>query len=686
MKNINLLLENSLRQNDIDILTTEIEVLPGINGFKIINSNEMRIEFDESKITIDKITSLIAKLGYPLKEGRVDKPNIKEHTYSVNGMHCASCELLIEKKLLELRNIKSVEAKADKGEVIIEYSEHKPSEGKLNHLFKKENYTFFDQPTITRKESKNQEFLIIFGIAILIIIGFLSLNKFGLSGLVSVNSTSSLPAFFIFGILAGISSCAALVGGIVLSMSKQWLGLYSTEQSTWQKLQPHLMFNSGRLLSYTFFGFLLGLIGSKLNISLRFTSLLIIAVSAMMVFLALQMLGVKSFRKFQFTLPKFITRYIANETNFKGEYMPGIMGALTFFLPCGFTITAQGLALISGNPLQGSLIMLFFALGTAPTLLAIGLSSVKFFSRPHLALRFSKIAGILVLFFALFNFNNQLNVLGITSFNDLFVAKADSKGITDTSDLPPLVDGKQVLKMNASSSGYSPNYLKVRASVPVRWEITDTGTSGCTNAVISSSLFSGQIDLTPGQVSVKEFTAPSQPGKYKFSCWMGMITGVMEVVDSSTSANPNSLNNNLANSTAGNTNQPQTNPSQGSCGGSSGGCGCGGGKRPVINQQTTQINQNENNVQLIKATYTKADDVQPNNITVKAGMPVRLELNPKEDATGCMSTIMIPGFYNTPQQIRAGQPIVMEFTPTQAGDYLITCAMNVPHAYLKVTN
>ena len=457
----------------------------------------------------------------------------KEATYKVSGMHCASCEILIEKKLLEMKNIKSVKAKAGKGEVTIEYSENKPSTEKLNCLFEKENYTFFDQLTIETKEKNNNESLNIFGIAILIIIGFLSLNRFGLSGLVSVNSTSSLPAFFIFGILAGISSCAALVGGLVLSLSKQWLELYSDRESTWQKLQPHLMFNSGRLLSYTFFGFLLGLVGSKLNISLRFTALLIIAVSIMMVFLALQMLGFKTFRKFQFTLPKFITRYIADETNFKGEYMPAILGALTFFLPCGFTITAQGLALISGNPFQGGLIMLVFALGTAPTLLAIGLSSVKFSSRPHLALRFSKIAGILVLFFALFNFNNQLNVLGFTSFNDLFVSKATSKGITDVSDLPPLVDGKQVIKMDASSSGYSPNYFKVRAGQTVRWEITDTGTSGCTNAVISDSLFSGQINLTTGQTSIKEFTAPTQPGKYKFSCWMGMITGTMEVVTNS---------------------------------------------------------------------------------------------------------------------------------------------------------
>ena len=84
--------------------------------------------------------------------------------------------------------------------------------------------------------------------------------------------------------------------------------------------------------------------------------------------------------------------------------------------------------------------------------------------------------------------------------------------------------------MDASSRGYSPNYFKVRVGIPVRWEITDKGTSGCTNAIISKSLFEGEILLTPGQTSIKEFT-PEKPGKYKFSCWMGMVSGTIEVVD-----------------------------------------------------------------------------------------------------------------------------------------------------------
>jgi len=519
--------------------------------------------------------------------------NTKEHTYYIKGMHCASCEVLIEKKLLGLRNIKSVESSAARGEALIEYENKRPAIKKLNEIFKKEGYVFSDLPirqTDGQKEtitgSKTKEFLIILGAGLLLIVGFIGLNKLGLAGLVNVGSKSSLPMFFALGLLAGISSCAALVGGLILSMSKQWAEIYSENDSVWKKIQPHLIFNTGRVLSYGVFGAALGALGGQLNLSLKFGPILVIAVSVMMIFLAGQMFGLKAFRKFQFTLPKFITRFIADESNFKGRYLPFLMGALTFFLPCGFTITAQGLALISGSATQGALIMTFFALGTLPTLSIIGLSSVKFLQKPGLSERFLKIAGMLVLFFALYNINFQLNVLGIASLSDLGIVSNAAKNNSaqnkagsprDEAGLPSIVSGQQILKMDASSRGYSPNYFKVRAGIPVRWEITDKGTSGCTNAVISKSLFEGEIPLTPGQTSVKEFT-PKKAGKYKFSCWMGMISGIIEVVDEDGSATQNNISDpsvELAGSNGSLFTPSGAEELGGSCG-INGGCGCGG--------------------------------------------------------------------------------------------------------------
>jgi sulfite exporter TauE/SafE/copper chaperone CopZ len=546
LKKIKFKLRETLSEKNKYQIESEIDILTGVNDVTVdYQTGECEIEFEQPGMSVAEIIKSIQKLGYQIDREAIEIiSNPNELTYHVGGMHCASCEVLIEKKLLKEPNIKAVDASTNHDQVLIEYAGEKPTIKRLNSLFASDDYTFSDEPIkkektklltfdnqnqllINKKKLKN--LFVVSGVSILFIIGFTLLHKSGFSALISVNTKSALPMFILFGLLAGFSSCAALVGGIILSMSKQWLENYGDDDSTIKKLQPHILFNVGRIISYGVLGAILGSIGSLFQISTTFTSLLVIGISIIMLFLALQMLGVKYFRKFQLAMPRFITRYIADESNFKGRYMPMLMGAATFFLPCGFTITAQGLALASGSALQGGLIMFFFALGTLPALLAIGLSSITFTKKPHVANRFLKIAGVIVLFFVVFNVNAQLNVLGLKSLDDISF-ESSKTAIASEDGLPEIVNGKQILKMDALSFAYEPSRLKVRAGIPVRWEITDKGTSGCTNAVMSKGLFEGQIDLTPGKVSTKEFT-PEKAGRYKFSCWMGMISGVIDVVD-----------------------------------------------------------------------------------------------------------------------------------------------------------
>ena len=90
------------------------------------------------------------------------------------------------------------------------------------------------------------------------------------------------------------------------------------------------------------------------------------------------------------------------------------------------------------------------------------------------------------------------------------------------------------------------------------------------------------------------------------------------------------------------------------------------------------------NIQVIKTTYTSAEDIQPNQFEVKAGTPVRLDIDAKDDGSGCMSSIMVAG-ETEPVFLEGGKTISLEFTPQQAGDLPITCAMGVPRGVIKVT-
>jgi plastocyanin domain-containing protein len=169
--------------------------------------------------------------------------------------------------------------------------------------------------------------------------------------------------------------------------------------------------------------------------------------------------------------------------------------------------------------------MFMFALGSMLSLSFISFASVGFGTHKLWSGRFNTVAGMMVLFFALFTFNSQLNALGLPSANDvtLLFRSSDNTAQTVFGD-----QNVQIMSMEASAYGYSPTSFTVKAGIPVRWEINNIGASGCTNAIIARDFFSGQFPLNPG-MNVIEFT-PQTPGTYKFSCWMGMVSGVIKVM------------------------------------------------------------------------------------------------------------------------------------------------------------
>jgi plastocyanin domain-containing protein len=219
--------------------------------------------------------------------------------------------------------------------------------------------------------------------------------------------------------------------------------------------------------------------------------------------------------------------------------------------------------------------------------------------------------------------------------------------------------------MAQTGRGYSPSSFTIKKGVPVKWIVDSQNAYTCDSVIVVPAL-NIRKNLVAGENTI-EFT-PSQVGKITFSCSMGMYSGQFIVTDGSGATAPSA---------------PSVATRGSSCGGSGGGCGgCGGGApKPAVQAPPAQV---ADDVQIINAGFTYNNDIQPNTFTVKVGKPVRFVVNPTENGAGCMSTIMIPGLYNNPVQIRAGQQIVMEFTPDKPGQYQITCAMGVPRGTISV--
>jgi sulfite exporter TauE/SafE/copper chaperone CopZ len=329
--------------------------------------------------------------------------------YQINGMHCASCELLIKTEFEKFPGVKVVVADSATQQVVIRCSDNVPTTADLNASIREFGYEI---QTSTAKNPVHGGYLPALSLATVILVVFAILERS--SSAIATPAASGVAAAFFLGLVASVSSCAALVGGLVLSVSRDWNS--ATNPKPW----PLLQFNVGRLLAFALLGALLGTFGAVLTPTVEFNVFLVVIVSGLMILLGLQMLDLPFFNNIKLRLPGNLGERLLKTKNADFKYSPFLLGFGTFLLPCGFTLAAQAQALSSGNALTGSLILTAFALATLPMLTAIGLSARYLSLNKSTRALFLKTAGIVVIVFAIYTINNQLNVLGLPSLSDLF--------------------------------------------------------------------------------------------------------------------------------------------------------------------------------------------------------------------------------------------------------------------------
>jgi len=586
----------------------------------------------------------------------------------IKGMHCKSCEILVEEELGKVKGIKKVSVDHRRDIAEIYYHGKSPDLNAISAAIENAGYSVGEEEKkgwFSKNKNDYQEL----GMAALFLLGLYFILK-GL-GLTSINILPSgdggvtVPLILLIGLTAGFSTCMALVGGLVLGISARHNELHP-EASAIEKFRPHLFFNLGRVLGYTFLGGLLGLLGSTIQLSAFSLGVLTIVVGLVMLIMGLQLIEIFPWaHKLKLTLPKGISRALgiglpAQAGGHQKEYSHKnsmALGASTFFLPCGFTQAMQVIAISTGSFLYGALVMGLFALGTVPGLLTVGglVSAVK----GAFARKFFKFAGLVILIFALFNISNGL---GLAGFN-LAYGQAENINLNDPN--VTLENGVQVVRMAETNSGYSPNSFTIKQGIPVKWIIDAQAPYSCA-ASISLPEFNIRKNLVKGE-NIIEFT-PRETGRIPFSCSMGMYTGVFNVVDG---------NGNGAAAGAVRQAQAPRASGAGGCGNGGGGCGGCGGGAPIKKDATDTIALVQDGAQTINAAYTASNYLQPNSFKVKAGTNVKFTIDVKDDGRSCGYAIMIPGLYNNAVPLQAGVPITMEFMPTTPGSYDITCGMGM---------
>ncbi|OIO30519.1 hypothetical protein AUJ77_03010 [Candidatus Nomurabacteria bacterium CG1_02_43_90] len=260
----------------------------------------------------------------------------QKYTFHVDGMHCNACVLMIESELGELPEVTSVKSVLKNHSLEIEgdfgSKTREQIAEELTLPLKSVGYTVSVEKHVPQKKWADFKFAIPFALGFAIL--FIVLQKMGLVNFLNAGEVTYGTAFVI-GIVASLSSCMAVVGGLLLSMS-------ATFAKEGDKIKPQLMFHGGRIISFFVLGGVIGLMGTAFTLNTVTTFILSFVVGVAMLILGINLLDIFHVtKKFQIGMPKFIAKRAHGVAKLNHTLTPFLVGIATFFLPCGFTQSMQ---------------------------------------------------------------------------------------------------------------------------------------------------------------------------------------------------------------------------------------------------------------------------------------------------------------------------------------------------------
>lgn len=511
------------------LLERKIKAVPGVVDVHVDHRKGTALitAHPDALPSSEHIEETVRKAGYGIGDEQPQGSAACEITENgvinarIDGMTAKADERLIKQKLKLVPGVKSATVHHQKGKAKI-YYDHMPDWNALREAVESVGYQLRhpgDRPSAI--EPPHQKWMEIGGSLLIIFALYKLLQAFDLVSLApSTSGALSFGGIFAIGLVAGTSSCLAVTGGLLLALAAKHNEIHQAETAA-QKFKPLLHFNIGRLASYFVLGGLVGLLGQSITLTTKMSGYMSIAVAFIMLWLALTILQVIPKGSFPIRPPKKLSRWVANLSESDHPMAPFTLGAMTFFLPCGFTQSLQLVALASGSFVTGALTMFIFALGTLPSL--IGISAVSSTAKGTFSRLFLRFSGALVMLLALFNLNSGFALTGID------LSRVFAKGNTTQTGAPAQVmaGNVQEVAMKVTSSGYEPRNLTIKAGVPVRWKINGDAAYGCTSVMTIPSLNIVQ-PLRQGE-NIIEFTAPNT-GQLAFMCSMGMVRGSFTVI------------------------------------------------------------------------------------------------------------------------------------------------------------
>ncbi len=188
-----------------------------------------------------------------------------------------------------------------------------------------------------------------------------------------------------------------------IGMCSGFVAMYSLKKPASQPSLPyHLLYNLGRIMTYSILGGVVGYIGSFFSYIGKLRGVpgaVLLIAGTIMVLMGMNIAGVLGkrglFESAEVTSSGIFRKALHRTLALETVWSTFLLGLLLGLLPCGLLYPIFMTAAASGGFMTGMLTMVVFGLGTVPAMLSFGFFVTRL--RPHVRLAFYRVAAVLII-------------------------------------------------------------------------------------------------------------------------------------------------------------------------------------------------------------------------------------------------------------------------------------------------
>jgi len=328
--------------------------------------------------------------------------------FKAKGMHCTSCETLIERAASKIEGISNIKADYSTETVKVTFDSDKTNISEISKAVEEKGYecSLFGTEKKGDLEHYNingKVFGIIFGIIGLLVIGYFGFRFIEGIQLPEISQNMGYGLLLVVGLLTGFH-CVSMCGGFVVSYTTK-----HTQEGT-KAHKSHFAYGLGKIISYTVIGAGFGLLGSIITFTPLMRGIAGIIAGLFLVIFGLNMLNVFPWlRRIRLKTPSFVSKFVGKES--QKHSSPLVIGLLNgLMIACGPLQAIYIMAAGTGSMIEGAKLLFVFGLGTLPVMLGFGF--ITSFISKKATHKILKASGAIVILLGLIMLNRGLALTG----------------------------------------------------------------------------------------------------------------------------------------------------------------------------------------------------------------------------------------------------------------------------------